>query len=478
MGIPDFRSKDTGLYSRLEHLGLSDPQEVFDINLFREDPSIFYSVAKDILPPSKKYTPTHRFIKILQENGKLLTNYTQNIDNLEQAADISTENLVQCHGSFATATCIQCKHKVPGNVIQEDLRAGKIAYCKECPARLSSLQVPGIKRKRISDSVNSKSKKRKRKGHGTDSTDDEDEDDDVIAPGVMKPDITFFGEALPSTFHDRLIKHDLELVDLVLVIGTSLKVAPVSEVVGVIPPDMPQIFISREPCNHAEFDIDLLGDCDVVVEALCRQTGWVLNHEMTFDGPINVNKRDASHSRFDIVRAVDGIEKPTEGGFQITKEPASVESQVDAIFDALKGGEDETEAIEIASSLEQKDVDVDDNETIDDEDDNVQEITKNEFKPGPEQSAPKTITISLKLDKTNPDRTLESNTSDDAFDDDDDNDQEVTKEGFTPGPEQPAEKTITIGFKLHKTDPDGTLETNASDRAQNPPSQAIEDVPV
>ncbi len=38
LGIPDFRSKDTGLYSKLEHLGLSDPQEVFDISLFREDP--------------------------------------------------------------------------------------------------------------------------------------------------------------------------------------------------------------------------------------------------------------------------------------------------------------------------------------------------------------------------------------------------------------------------------------------------------
>jgi NAD-dependent histone deacetylase SIR2 len=38
LGIPDFRSKDTGLYSRLAHLGLDDPQEVFDINTFKEDP--------------------------------------------------------------------------------------------------------------------------------------------------------------------------------------------------------------------------------------------------------------------------------------------------------------------------------------------------------------------------------------------------------------------------------------------------------
>ena len=40
--------------------------------------------------------------------------------------------------------------------------------------------------------------------------------------------------------------HDRDVVDLVIVIGTSLKVAPVSEVVGILPPDIPQLYISRE----------------------------------------------------------------------------------------------------------------------------------------------------------------------------------------------------------------------------------------
>ncbi len=34
-------------------------------------------------------------------------------------------------------------------------------------------------------------------------------------------------------------------MDLVIVIGTSLKVAPVAEVPGVLPPHIPQIYISR-----------------------------------------------------------------------------------------------------------------------------------------------------------------------------------------------------------------------------------------
>lgn len=45
----------------------------------------------------------------------------------------------------------------------------------------------------------------------------------------MQPDITFFGQALDSQFDECLFR-DREKVDLLVIIGTSLKVAPVSEV--------------------------------------------------------------------------------------------------------------------------------------------------------------------------------------------------------------------------------------------------------
>lgn len=38
------------------------------------------------------------FIKFLEESGKLLRNYTQNIDTLEKIAGI--ERVVECHGYF------------------------------------------------------------------------------------------------------------------------------------------------------------------------------------------------------------------------------------------------------------------------------------------------------------------------------------------------------------------------------------------
>lgn len=180
LGIPDFRSKDTGLYSRLEHLGLSDPQEVFDIHIFREDPSIFFSIAKEILPTEKKYSPTHGFIRLLQDKGKLLTNYTQNIDNIEANAGVLPEKMVQCHGSFATATCMKCKFKVSGDAIFSDIKDGTIPECTACQKSIAedALKPQGLKRKR---SANGQQKSRK---DSDDSSDDEDYD--IPTPGVMK----------------------------------------------------------------------------------------------------------------------------------------------------------------------------------------------------------------------------------------------------------------------------------------------------
>ncbi|OIW25159.1 SIR2-domain-containing protein [Coniochaeta ligniaria NRRL 30616] len=291
LGIPDFRSKGTGLYSKLEHLGLSDPQEVFDIRVFNDDPSIFYTIAKDILPSQDRFSPTHRFIRLLQDKGKLLTNYSQNIDNLEARAGIDPAKLVQCHGSFATASCVKCGHKVPGESIFPEVKAGKIPRCRKCA--LGSRKTANSSRTSLSSSTSSNKNKRKIAKDGTekkikrrpgdfDSNSDSEFDvpGDIGSVGVMKPDITFFGEKLPDEFGDRLAEHDRHQVDLCVVIGTSLKVAPVSEVVSFLPPGVPQIYISRTPVGHVNFDIDLLGDCDVVVAELCRRLGWELDHEM------------------------------------------------------------------------------------------------------------------------------------------------------------------------------------------------------
>ncbi|KFH45897.1 NAD-dependent protein deacetylase-like protein [Hapsidospora chrysogenum ATCC 11550] len=278
LGIPDFRSKGTGLYSKLEHLGLSDPQEAFDIDVFKQDPTIFYSVAKDIVPAIDRYTPTHKFIAMLHEHGKLLTNYSQNIDNLEVMAGVPKDKLIQCHGSFGTASCIQCGYRIQGEKIFPDIKAGRIPECPRCVQNLRPAGGPP-KRKR---SAGADGKKRRRWGASAANSSDEDDDSeyDIPTAGIMKPDIIFFGEPLPDEFSKRLTEHDRDKVDLVIVIGTSLKVTPVSEIVSWLPSHIPQIYVSRQAVNHINFDIDLLGDCDVVITELCRRLGWDLNHEM------------------------------------------------------------------------------------------------------------------------------------------------------------------------------------------------------
>ena len=154
---------------------------MFDIRLFREDPSIFYSVAKDILPSTNKFSPTHAFIKLLQDKHKLLTNFTQNIDNLEHHAGIFPERLIQCHGSFATATCVECKYRVAGQEIYKDLKAGRVARCDRCIRVSRQLNSAGVKRKR---SMTSFAARKKKRAEYEDSTDDEEYD--IAVAGVMK----------------------------------------------------------------------------------------------------------------------------------------------------------------------------------------------------------------------------------------------------------------------------------------------------
>ena len=165
----------------MEHLGLSDPQEVFDIQVFREDPSIFFSIAKDILPTEKNYSPTHGFIRLLQDKGKLLTNYTQNIDNIEANAGVLPEKIVQCHGSFASATCVKCKYQVQGDAIFDEIKKGVIPECTVCREKIAeeALKAQGMKRKRSTNGTH-----KNRKNDGEDSS--EEEDYEIPTPGVMK----------------------------------------------------------------------------------------------------------------------------------------------------------------------------------------------------------------------------------------------------------------------------------------------------
>ncbi|CAI5741481.1 unnamed protein product [Peronospora destructor] len=230
-GIPDFRSEN-GIYSRLGEYNLPNPQCMFDIDFFRSNPRPFFAFAKELFPKSSGFTfvpsRSHYFLKLLEEKGKLLRIYSQNIDMLEHAAGISHEHSVLCHGSFATATCLACNQMYPNDAIREDVLNQQVPMCKSCRS----------------------------------------------LDGIIKPDIVFFGESLPRRFHDS-IKSDEGEADLVLVMGSSLKVNPVRSIVGRFKKNTPMILINREPVGRPhKFDVELLGYSDEIVQELCRLLEW------------------------------------------------------------------------------------------------------------------------------------------------------------------------------------------------------------
>lgn len=204
-GIPDFRSRD-GVYSRLsrEYPNLPDPQAMFDIKYFFQDPRPFYKFAREIFPGQFKPSPSHRFIKKMEERGVLLRNYTQNIDTLERIAGIS--RLIECHGSFATASCTRCKFRINGDAIREHILQQRIPVCFLCnPHQSSQLEVS------VATSPT------------TESPEEQEQLRILVEKGIFKPDIVFFGEELPDDFHDS-IDTDRHKCDLLIVIGSSLKV--------------------------------------------------------------------------------------------------------------------------------------------------------------------------------------------------------------------------------------------------------------
>ena len=53
-GIPDFRTPGTGLYDNLQKYNLPEPQAVFHIEYFRQNPKPFCMLAKELYPTNFK----------------------------------------------------------------------------------------------------------------------------------------------------------------------------------------------------------------------------------------------------------------------------------------------------------------------------------------------------------------------------------------------------------------------------------------
>lgn len=227
-GIPDFRSPDTGIYANLAHLELPDPEAVFDISFFRQNPRPFYALARELAPGRYRPTIAHSFIKLLYDKGMLLKHFSQNIDCLERQAGLPGDMIVEAHGSFANQHCIECKAAYPEKQMKEAVDRGQVPTCLQCKT------------------------------------------------GLVKPDIVFFGEALPGDFfHNRTLPGSAELC---IIMGTSLQVQPFASLPGFCAEGTPRVLINLERVGglgSRPDDVLLLGDCDAGVRKFAAALGWL-----------------------------------------------------------------------------------------------------------------------------------------------------------------------------------------------------------
>ena len=163
-GIPDFRSQE-GLWSRF------DPEEYASIYAFRDNPEKVWQMLKEMEEIVGKAQPNdaHRGLAKLESMGLLNTVITQNIDNLHQEA--GSKDVIEYHGNSSTLTCLWCKKTY-------DYKDKKGEYPPKCECGK-----------------------------------------------ILKPDVIFFGEAIPPLAMERSSQLAASCQAL-LIIGTSAVVSP------------------------------------------------------------------------------------------------------------------------------------------------------------------------------------------------------------------------------------------------------------
>lgn len=146
--------------------------------------------------------------------------------------------------------------------------------------------------------------------------------------GLVKPDIVFFGESLPETFHrNRALPGS---ADLCIVMGTSLTVQPFASLPGFCAEGVPRLLINSERVGglgtRAD-DVLLLGDCDDGVRKLATALGWAEELEELWgetQPPKEEEEPAPKKSKDELLEAeIVALTKEVEESLQISGERAS-----------------------------------------------------------------------------------------------------------------------------------------------------------
>ena len=219
-GIPDFRSKGSGLWTRYSQM------EVASLSAFRQNPERFFEwfrpFAQNIL--TAKPNATHFALVKLEQTHLLDTIITQNIDNLHQRA--GSEKVLQVHGTLSTLTCIGCYQNVPGKKFQASyISTGKIPFCQNCG-------------------------------------------------NILKPDVVLFEEQLPAKIWLKA-RRVTQTCDLMVVLGTSLVVSPVAQLPEQAKKNGAKIIIINKTATYMDkyADVVIHGDTAEVLPKILEKLG-------------------------------------------------------------------------------------------------------------------------------------------------------------------------------------------------------------
>ena len=217
-GIPDFRSKN-GLFKQLQDkYKLSSPQKFFKKDTFLKNPEYFYDFAKLFDLSKIKPTISHMFMNFFVKKNMVKYIFTQNIDGLEKKAKIPDDKIIYAHGNFYTGHCAECNIPIDIEKINEGIKKKQVYYCPLCF-------------------------------------------------GPCKPNIVFYGEKLPSKFFDKIseLKENND-IDLIIIMGTSLKVVPFSKIPKLFNPNVYKVVFNKDEVGN--FNYQKLTDASIFIKGM------------------------------------------------------------------------------------------------------------------------------------------------------------------------------------------------------------------
>jgi len=126
-GIPDYRSKDTGLWYKF------DPMKVASASSLRRDPAAFYqnNLKRWLAYSNAEPNAAHYALAYLEKEGYLVGVITQNIDGLHRKA--GSQKVWEVHGHLRTCHCFDCKKRYPFEYLVNQFESGtNPPRCENC----------------------------------------------------------------------------------------------------------------------------------------------------------------------------------------------------------------------------------------------------------------------------------------------------------------------------------------------------------